>query len=167
VRYWIGLGANLGDRLVTIRSAVKALESFGAVVARSRVFASSPVGGPPQPPFLNAAIVIESDYDPLKLLEACQRIESDFGREREKEVHWGPRTLDIDLLMMGARGELKHDSVELAVPHPRLHERAFALAPLVDIDAHLVHPTAGRALIALLHAAQNQGHKVAPTGDSL
>ncbi|HZS42470.1 MAG TPA: 2-amino-4-hydroxy-6-hydroxymethyldihydropteridine diphosphokinase [Polyangia bacterium] len=168
MRYWIGLGSNVGDRLGTIRGAARALESLGIVMARSRVFAASAVGGPPQPPFLNAVMVLESDLDPAALLRACQQIEIDFGRARDQEkVRWGPRTLDLDVLMMGARGELRHAEPELEVPHPRLHERAFALAPLIDIDAKLIHPTAGRPLTALLHAAQSQGHVVAPTGDAL
>jgi 2-amino-4-hydroxy-6-hydroxymethyldihydropteridine diphosphokinase len=168
VRYWIGLGSNLGDRLSTLRGAARAIETLGAAIARSRVFAASPVGGPPQPPFLNAVIVIESDLDPATLLRECQKIECDFGRARDNEaVRWGPRTLDLDVLLMGARGEVRLSSKDLEVPHPRMHERAFALAPLVDIDAKLVHPTAGRALTALLHAMQNQGHAVAPTGDLL
>jgi 2-amino-4-hydroxy-6-hydroxymethyldihydropteridine diphosphokinase len=168
VRYWIGLGSNVGDRLRTIRGAARALESLGIVMARSRVWAASPVGGPPQPPFLNAAIVLESDLEPQQLLRACQQIELDFGRARESEaVRWGPRTLDVDVLLMGARGEVKLATPELEVPHPRLHERAFALAPVIDIDAKLVHPTASRPLTALLHAAQQHDQKVAPTGDLL
>ncbi len=167
MRYWIGLGSNLGDRLSTIRSAAKAVESLGIVMARSRVFAASAVGGPPQPPFLNAAVLIESDLDPSALLRACQQIEDDFGRVRDPNVRWGPRTLDVDVLLMGPRGELKLQLPELEVPHPRLHERAFALAPVIDIDNKLVHPTAGRPMTALLHAAQQLDQKVAPTGDTL
>ena len=167
MRYWIGLGSNLGDRLTTIRSAARALESLGIVIARSRVWASNAIGGPPQPPFLNAAVSIESDLDPQALLRACLKIEDDFGRDRASEVRWGPRTLDVDVLLMGARGEVRLTSAELEVPHPRLHERAFALAPLVDIDANLVHPIAARTLNSLLRAAQDAGHKVAPTGDLL
>ena len=168
MRYWIGLGSNLGDRLRTIRGGARALESLGIVVARSRIFAASAVGGPPQPSFLNAVLVLESDLDPATLLLRCQKIERDFGRERDTEaVRWGPRTLDLDVLLMGARGEVKHSTPELEVPHPRLCERAFALAPIVDIDAKLVHPTAGRPLTALLHATHRNGDACAPTGDAL
>src|SRR5258708_2201272 len=122
-------------------------------MARSRVFAASAMGGPPQPPFLNAVLALESELDPAAILPACHQIEPDCGRERDKEtVRWGPRLLDLDVLLMGARGEVRHTQPDLEVPHPRLHERAFALAPLIDIDAKLVHPTEARPLTALLHA---------------
>ncbi len=137
-------------------------------MGRSRVFAASAVGGPPQPSFLNAAISIESDLDAITLLKACQQVEIDFGRIRENEtVRWGPRTLDVDILLLGVRGELLLRTPELEIPHPRLHERAFALAPLLDIDPDLIHPSAGRPLKALLAATLNKGHAVASTGDAL
>lgn len=168
MRYWIGLGSNLGDRLVTLRNAATALGVHGAVMARSRIFASSAVGGPPQPSFLNAALTLESDLNPATLLKACQQVEIDFGRTRELElVRWGPRTLDVDILLLGVRGEIILHTPDLEVPHPRLHERAFALAPLLDIDQDLMHPTAGRPLKALLASTHNKGHAVASTGDPL
>ena len=102
------------------------------------------------------------------MLAACQAIESNFGRVRDdSEVRWGPRTLDVDVLLCGARGEQVVSLPDLEVPHPRMHERAFALAPLVDLDATLVHPTEGRPLRGLFVAAQHQGQAVAPTGDVL
>jgi 2-amino-4-hydroxy-6-hydroxymethyldihydropteridine diphosphokinase len=165
VRYWIGLGANLGDRLANLRAAVAALERLGTVEKRSRVFAAAPVGGPPQPPFLNAAVLLECALNPVEVLAECRRIEDELGRTRD--VRWGPRTLDADLLLIGPRGEYTVESDELLVPHERLHERGFALAPLCDLDAELVHPTLGRTIAALLHAAVHQGHAVAPTGDRL
>jgi 2-amino-4-hydroxy-6-hydroxymethyldihydropteridine diphosphokinase len=168
VKYWLGLGSNIGDRLGTLRRAADALGRFGTVVARSRVFASSPVGGPPQAPFLNAAVILESGLDPEALLAAVERLETEFGRDRSAEaVRWGPRTLDIDVLLIGARGEQQHHSATLEVPHERLHERAFALAPLVDLDAFLVHPTLARPLKGLLSGTSNQGNACASTGDRL
>jgi 2-amino-4-hydroxy-6-hydroxymethyldihydropteridine diphosphokinase len=167
VRYWIGLGSNLGERLATLRGAVRALEKLGTIMARSRVYAASPVGGPPQPPYLNAAVALECDLDPASILAACQKIEADFGRARESEVRWGPRTLDVDVLLVGARGEVVIATPELAVPHPRLAERGFALAPLIDIDATVIHPTLARPLTALLASAQNHGDALARTGDYL
>jgi 2-amino-4-hydroxy-6-hydroxymethyldihydropteridine diphosphokinase len=168
VKYWLGLGSNVGDRLGTLRRAVAALGRFGTVLARSRVFASSPVGGPPQPPFLNAAVVLESGLDPQALLAAVERLETEFGRDRSAEaVRWGPRTLDIDVLLIGARGEVLQHSATLEVPHERLHERAFALAPLLDLDADLVHPTLARPLKRLLACATPKGDACAATGDRL
>jgi 2-amino-4-hydroxy-6-hydroxymethyldihydropteridine diphosphokinase len=167
VRYWIGLGSNLGDRLATLRSACKALDKIGSITHRSRVFAASPVGGPPQPPFLNAAVVLATDLDPPSLLAECQRIEAQLGRNRAEEVRWGPRTLDLDVLLAGERGEAVVALPQLEIPHCRLHERAFALATLLDIDGALMHPTQSRPLKALLAAANHLGHAVAPTGDFL
>jgi 2-amino-4-hydroxy-6-hydroxymethyldihydropteridine diphosphokinase len=167
VRYWIGLGSNLGDRLRTLRTAAKHLEVHGTVLARSRVFASSPVGGPPQPPFLNAAIALVTDLAPLDMLAACQSVERALGRSREGEVRWGPRTLDLDLLLAGVRGEMLLGGPDLELPHPRLHERAFALATLVDLEPGLIHPARGRPLKTLLAAAQAQGQACAATGDLL
>jgi 2-amino-4-hydroxy-6-hydroxymethyldihydropteridine diphosphokinase len=158
----------MGERLQTLRSAADALALHGSTVGRSQVFASSAVGGPPQPPFLNAAMILDSDTEPTAFLRVCQDIERRHGREREREtIRWGPRTLDVDILLIGVRGEHLIRLPELTVPHPRLHERAFALAPLLDLDADLIHPTVGRALKALLHDTHNKGHAVAATGEPL
>ena len=167
MRYWIGLGANLGDRLTTLREATARLAAHGTVVGRSRVFASAAVGGPPQPPFLNAAVALESALEPQAMLAACHAIERALGRDRAREVRWGPRTLDLDLLLAGARGEQVTSLPGLALPHPRLHERAFALAPLADLDATLVHPAVGTTITALLQDAQRRTGPASPTGDSL
>jgi 2-amino-4-hydroxy-6-hydroxymethyldihydropteridine diphosphokinase len=167
VRYFIGLGANVGDRLTNLREAVRRLEALGTIVARSRVFAAAAVGGPPQGPYLNAAVVLESELAPLDLLARTQEIENALGRDRPNEVRWGPRTLDLDILMCGARGELIVDEPMLRLPHPRMKERGFALAPLVELDATLMHPEVGRPLKALLSAAHSAGQAWAPTGDTL
>jgi len=168
MKYWLGLGSNLGDRLATLRAGADELAAHGTLLARSRVFAASAVGGPPQPPFLNAALMIESELEPAEMLEACHAVERQHGRAREQEtVRWGPRTLDVDILLAGARGEQLIRVPHLIVPHPRLHERAFALASLIDLDADLIHPAAGRSLKALLHDTHNKGHAVATTGDRL
>jgi 2-amino-4-hydroxy-6-hydroxymethyldihydropteridine diphosphokinase len=167
VRYWIGLGSNLGDRLATLRGAAKALDKVGSVTHRSRVFAASPIGGPPQPPFLNAAVILVTESKPEDLLAACHRIEVQFGRKRDEEVRWGPRTLDVDLLLAGERGEIVISLPELEIPHPRLHERGFALGPLCDLDSALLHPTLSRPIKSLLSASTHHGHALAPTGDFL
>jgi 2-amino-4-hydroxy-6-hydroxymethyldihydropteridine diphosphokinase len=167
VRYFIGLGANVGDRLTNLREAVRRLEALGTIVARSRVYASAAVGGPPQGPYLNAAIVLDCELAPLELLARTQEIEEALGRDRPNEVRWGPRTLDLDLLMAGARGEVIVDEPSLRLPHPRMKERGFALAPLVDVDATLMHPELLRPLKALLPVAHAAGQAWAPTGDTL
>jgi 2-amino-4-hydroxy-6-hydroxymethyldihydropteridine diphosphokinase len=167
VRYFIGLGANLGDRLTSLREAVRRLEALGTVAARSRVFASYAVGGPPQGPFLNAAVALDCDLEPLAMLAQTQLIEDALGRDRPNEVRWGPRTLDLDLLLAGARGEVIVDEPTLRLPHPRLEERGFALAPLIDLDATLLHPELSRPLTALLPVAHAAGQAWAPTGDTL
>jgi 2-amino-4-hydroxy-6-hydroxymethyldihydropteridine diphosphokinase len=167
VRYWIGLGSNLGDRLANLRGAAKALDKIGTVTHRSRIFAASAIGGPPQPSFLNAAVIIVTALDPAAMLAECQRIEAELGRNRADEVRWGPRTLDVDILLAGERGELILAAPDLEVPHPRMHERGFALAPLLDLESSLMHPTMGRPVKALLAAAGHAGHALAPTGDFL
>jgi 2-amino-4-hydroxy-6-hydroxymethyldihydropteridine diphosphokinase len=167
VRYFIGLGANVGDRLTNLREAARRLEALGTVLARSRVFASAAVGGPPQGPYLNAAILLDCPLEPLALLEKTQEIEDALGRNRDAEVRWGPRTLDLDILLGGARGEQVVDEPLLRLPHPRMKERGFALAPLIDLDATLMHPELLRPLKALLSAALASGQAWAPTGDTL
>jgi 2-amino-4-hydroxy-6-hydroxymethyldihydropteridine diphosphokinase len=167
VRYFIGLGANVGDRLTNLREAVRRLETIGTLVGRSRVYASSAVGGPPQAPYLNAVVAVDSELEPLALLSRCQEIEDALGRDRPNEVRWGPRTLDVDILMAGARGEVILDEPTLHLPHPRMKERGFALAPLLDLDATLIHPLLARPLKALVSAAHADGQAWAPTGDAL
>jgi 2-amino-4-hydroxy-6-hydroxymethyldihydropteridine diphosphokinase len=167
VRYFIGLGANLGDRLATLRQAVCALAELGSVVGRSRVYASTAVGGPPQPSYLNAAVLLECELAPMELLGRTQAIEESLGRDRAHEVRWGPRCVDIDLLLAGTRGEVVLVEPGLTLPHPRLQERGFALAPLIDLDATLIHPELDRPLTALTAPAHAAGQQWAPTGDVL
>ena len=167
MRYFIGLGANVGDRLTNLREAVRRLEALGTIVGRSRVYAAAAVGGPPQAPYLNGAVLLDCDLEPLVLLTRTQEIEDALGRDRPNEVRWGPRTLDIDLLMAGPRGEVIVDEPMLRLPHPRMKERGFALAPLLDLDATLMHPLLARPLAALLAAARADGQQWAPSGDAL
>ena len=167
MRYWIGLGANLGDRLATLRSAAAALADHGDILRRSRVYAASPVGGPPQPSFLNAALLLDSPLRPHALLGTLHSIEATLGRDRAREERWGPRTIDLDLLLAGDRAELVLMDDRLVIPHARLAERAFALTPLIDLDETVVHPMLLRSLRALLREAQLSKDAVADTGDLL
>ncbi len=125
--YVIGLGANLGDRLATLRSALAALGQHGELQAVSAVYETAPVG-PAQPDFLNAAVLLQSTLSPQALLAGLLGIERAHGRERRER--WGPRTLDLDLL---CAGELVLDEPGLSLPHPELPSRAFALMPLLDL----------------------------------
>ena len=133
MRAFLGLGSNLGDRWATLRAAVAALPD---VVAVSPVYETEPVGGPPgQPPYLNLVVELDTDRTPRDLLEEAHRLEAAAGRVRTDR--WGPRTLDVDVLLVG---DLVVDEPDLVVPHPRMAERAFVLAPLADLAPDLVPP---------------------------
>ena len=133
---YVGVGANIGDREATIRAAIAALPG---VVAVSELRETDPVGVTEQPAFLNGAVAVETELSARELLESLLMIERGLGRERGPR--WGPRTIDLDLLLYG--GETV-DEPGLTVPHPRLHERRFALEPLADLDPELAVPGRGR-----------------------
>lgn len=125
-RAFIALGSNLGDRLSYLRSAVRGLPD---VVAQSQVYETDPIGGPGgQDAYLNMVVEVETSLDPFALLRRCQRIEGEAMRQRV--VHWGPRTLDVDVILFD---DVTIDSPELIVPHPRFAERRFVLTPLAEI----------------------------------
>jgi 2-amino-4-hydroxy-6-hydroxymethyldihydropteridine diphosphokinase len=144
---YVGLGSNLGDRRAQIDTALERLAAIPStrVDAVSSVYESEPVGGPDQPPFLNAVARLETALDPRTLIWNLQRIETSMGRVRRER--WGPRTIDLDLLLFGA--ELLEEP-GLTVPHPELARRAFVLVPLVELDPMLVHPVTGETMVALL-----------------
>ena len=147
----IGLGANLGDRLATLKSAVLALELYGAVGAVSSLYASAPVG-PPQPDYLNAAVLLESALSPQRLLAELLAVERAHGRERRER--WGPRTLDLDLLDSPG---LVLAEPGLTLPHPELTRRAFALAPLIDVAPQARDPHSGRRYADLIEPLETAG----------
>src|SRR5437867_665789 len=122
---YIGLGSNLGNREANLRMALRLMTRLSRVEAVSALYESDPVG-PEQPPYYNAACRIETGLEPLPLLRFLQSIEHEIGRRSGGE-RWGPRPIDLDLLLYDDRIV---DSDDLSVPHPRLSERAFALAPL-------------------------------------
>ena len=130
VRAFIGLGSNLGDRLANLKEAVLRLsKTDGVSMTRvSRVYETSPVG-PPQPDFLNAVAEVRTVLSPRDLLAASLRIEEEMGRVRHER--WGPRVIDLDLLNYG---RMEIDERGLTVPHPRMHERAFVLVPLLELE---------------------------------
>lgn len=139
---WIGLGANLGDAAGTVRAAIAALDTLvGTRLLRaSRLYATPAWGNEDQPPFVNAVAAVDTDLAPQDLLQALLALEQHFGRVRDPAVHWGPRALDLDLLLYGQQ---RVDEPALQVPHPYLHERAFVLVPLAEIAPGLAIPGHG------------------------
>lgn len=127
----LGLGANLGDSLAALQGAVDALaQSEGITVTRSSaVYATDPVGGPEQPTFVNAVVLVETSLTPMQLLDRVHAIEADWHRTRE--VRWGPRTLDIDIIVFD---DVRSPDVQLMLPHPRAAIRGFVLVPWLDAD---------------------------------
>ncbi len=136
----LAVGTNLGDRLGTLQGCAQAIDRLPDtdVVAISPVYETVPVGGPPQPDYLNAVLIAQTGLRPLELLEAAHRIETDFGRVRGER--FGPRTLDIDIITYA--DEISSDPV-LTLPHPRAHARAFVLAPWHDIEPRAELPAHG------------------------
>ncbi len=152
---YIGLGANLGRREKTITAALNALETTREieVVAVSGLYETDAVGGPPdQPKFLNAAAHLRTTLSPERLLNVCANIEEALGRRRE--VHWGPRTIDLDLLLYDR--EIRA-SAELTLPHPFLHERRFVLEPLAEIAPNAMHPLLEQTVREMLDAVLRAG----------
>jgi 2-amino-4-hydroxy-6-hydroxymethyldihydropteridine diphosphokinase len=133
-RAFIGLGSNLGDRRALLRAAVEGLEAAGDVVGVSPLYETEPVGGPQgQGPYLNVVVELWTGDTPRQLLERCRALEAAAGRVRT--VHWGPRTLDADVLWVQG---YEVDEPDLTVPHPRLWERRFVVQPLADLAPDLV-----------------------------
>jgi 2-amino-4-hydroxy-6-hydroxymethyldihydropteridine diphosphokinase len=132
-RAFLGLGTNLGDRVAELRRAVDALRERGDLVAVSGLYETEPVGGPPQGLFLNLVVELDTDDSPEVLLERCQELEE--AAHRVRTVVNGPRSLDVDVLWV--EGE-ERDRPELTVPHPRMFERRFVLAPLAELAPELV-----------------------------
>jgi 2-amino-4-hydroxy-6-hydroxymethyldihydropteridine diphosphokinase len=148
-RAYVGLGANLGPREVTLLRAVDLLaaEAGVEVLEVSGLRETAPVGNVYQPEFLNGAVAVETSLSARELLDALLRVERELGRVRDG-TQWGPRTIDLDLLVYG---DEIIDEPELRVPHPRLHERRFALEPLAELEPELRVP--GRGPISELLAA--------------
>jgi 2-amino-4-hydroxy-6-hydroxymethyldihydropteridine diphosphokinase len=131
-RAYFGIGSNLGERLSFLQLAVDHLAATDGItmVAVSPVYETAPVGGPEQPDYLNAVVAVDTTLTAHELLGVAQGIEA--AAERVRTVRWGPRTLDVDVLLVG---DERVDAPDLVVPHPRMTERAFVVVPLADLDA--------------------------------
>ena len=150
---YIGLGSNLdspaGTPAETVASGARSLTAIGEIVARSSLYRTAPVGYEDQPSFVNAVVALRTDENPEEVLQYLLAIERSFGRDRAAGIAKGPRTLDLDLLLMG---DLIYQSPTLMVPHPELQHRRFVLAPLAEIAPEMVHPVLRKTVRELLAA---------------
>jgi 2-amino-4-hydroxy-6-hydroxymethyldihydropteridine diphosphokinase len=150
IRTAVGLGSNLGDRRAHLRAAVGALDRLGEIDTVSSVYETAPVGGPPQGSYLNAVVVLRTRLAPAELLDAFLEIEQSRGRQRRER--WGPRSLDLDLLLYDDR---VIDEPGLEVPHPEITRRRFVLEPLLEVWPEAALPD-GTPLASLLPAVADQ-----------
>jgi 2-amino-4-hydroxy-6-hydroxymethyldihydropteridine diphosphokinase len=162
-RAYIALGSNLATPVEQLHAALRALAELpgSRLAAVSSFYASDPLGPPDQPRFVNAVAALDTELAPLALLDALQAIEREQGRVRKAE-RWGPRTLDLDILLFGDR---QLSGERLTVPHYHMHARAFVLYPLAEIAPDLRLPD-GRALNELLAACPYTGLERLPGGNS-
>src|SRR5262249_21713097 len=143
---YIALGSNLGDRRAFLDRALMALRPHVSIPRVSSYYVTAPVGGPPgQGPYLNGVAELETTLAPEQLLKALLDVEQSLGRVRQEK--FGPRTIDLDVLLYG---DLIHNSPDLTIPHPRLHERRFVLQPLAEIAPLVVHPVLKKSIAELL-----------------
>ncbi len=149
----LGLGGNLGDVAATFSWVAREMGRHARIVAASSLYLTEPVG-PPQAPFLNAALLLELAENPFWFFARCQEWERQAGRDRREEKRWGPRPLDLDLLMVPGVAVV---SPRLVLPHPRLAERRFALLPAAELAPSWVHPRLGQTLAELSAALPAQG----------
>lgn len=145
------LGGNKGDRNTLLKSAVEAVSDLGELTLKSNVYETEAWGGVAKGAFLNQVVEIQTAYSPSELLDFIQKIEVDLGRQRDE--HWGDRTMDIDIIYFGA-GVI--DTPELQVPHPFIRERKFVLAPLAEILPDFIHPVLGKSSLEMLEDCEDK-----------
>lgn len=155
VTCWIGLGSNLSDPKAQLLQAFDELAALpeSQLIQRSALWSSAPVGPQDQPDFVNAVAALRTQLPPLALLDALQAIEQAHRRIRLR--HWGPRTLDLDILLYGDQ-VIEHP--RLQVPHPEMHQRGFVLAPLYSVDPALIIPEKGPIIELLSHIPLDDLH---------
>jgi 2-amino-4-hydroxy-6-hydroxymethyldihydropteridine diphosphokinase len=141
----IALGANLGDRLETLKAAIARISDLGTMLKVSSVYETDPVGYLDQPAFYNAVLLMETNLSPETIMQNLLAIEANLGRVRTFAN--APRAIDLDLLLYG--NEIR-DTPALTFPHPRMHERAFVLVPLAEIAPHMIHPRLRKSVAELL-----------------
>ncbi|MCX6038031.1 MAG: 2-amino-4-hydroxy-6-hydroxymethyldihydropteridine diphosphokinase, partial [Chloroflexi bacterium] len=151
---YLALGTNLGDRFANLQAAITALPPAVRVLAQSPVYETPPWGLTDQPAFLNMVLKSQTALAPVELLKHLKLLETELGRL--PTVRWGPRRIDMDILFYD---KLILDTPELTIPHPRLHERAFVLVPLADLEPDLVHPVLGATIKQLRSALDTTGVK--------
>lgn len=144
---YIGLGSNLGDKKANCRKAIEILAESCRVVRTSALYCTEPIGNTDQDDFVNAVVEIETGLSPEALLDQCRSIEEELGRVRT--VRWGPRTIDVDILLVGS---VMIETPELTIPHPLLHTRRFVLVPLCEIAPQAFHPKLQKTANDLLRA---------------
>ncbi len=151
-RVFIGLGTNLEPRLEHLKSAVAALHGLGAITRVSSVYETAPIGGVPQPDYLNAVAELQTALDPLELVTRLKEIEKNMGRK--DRPRWHEREIDLDVLFYG---ELIFESPTLTVPHSELHRRAFVLVPIAEIAPDFLHPVMKKSVSELLRGVDASG----------
>jgi 2-amino-4-hydroxy-6-hydroxymethyldihydropteridine diphosphokinase len=157
---YVGLGSNVGDRAANLRLALRSLEPQSRVEAVSSLYESRPMGPKDQPPYYNAVCRVSTELGPAALLRHLKAIEREIGRQ--PGPRWGPRPIDLDILLFAAEVVEEPD---LVVPHPGLTERAFVLIPLAEIAGDVLHPLSGRPIEALAAAAdRSEIRQVQPQG---
>jgi len=166
MRYYLGLGSNLGDSKFFLRQAVKLIEEqgLGKIVLKSSLYLTEPKGGPRnQNQYLNAAAAVESSLSPEQMMAALQKIESDLGRTRNPAQPNRPRKIDLDILVAD---DIIKSEPGLIIPHPRMADRRFVLEPLSEIAPDLIHPVLKKSVLELLRESGDKG-QVTKLGEKL
>ncbi len=147
IKVYVGLGSNLGNREEYLINAITRIDAYKGiyVVNKSGFYETKPIGGPPQPDYVNCVIELETKIKPQKLLKEFQKIELELGKK--PNVRWGPRVIDIDILLYGNKVVNNHN---LKIPHESMHERIFVLEPLCEISPKLKHPILKKTIFEIL-----------------